>query len=65
MINEKAQELGAVNTHYMNAHGLDDDDHYTTAHDMAIIFDAALKNDVFRYVDSTSELHDSGNKQVW
>lgn len=34
----------------MNAHGLDDDDHYTTAHDMAIIFDAALKNDVFRYV---------------
>ena len=43
MMNEKAQELGAVNTHYMNAHGLDDDDHYTTAHDMAIIFDAALK----------------------
>ena len=39
MMNEKAQELGAVNTHYMNAHGLDDDDHYTTAHDMAIIFD--------------------------
>ena len=54
MMNEKAQELGAVNTHYMNAHGLDDDDHYTTAHDMAIIFDAALKNDVFRYVDSTA-----------
>lgn len=53
MMNEKAQELGAVNTHYMNAHGLDDDNHYTTAHDMAIIFDAALKNDVFRYVDST------------
>ena len=54
MMNEKAQELGAVNTHYMNAHGLDDDNHYTTAHDMAIIFDAALKNDVFRYVDSTA-----------
>lgn len=54
MMNEKAQEFGAVNTHYMNAHGLDDDDHYTTAHDMAIIFDAALKNDVFRYVDSTA-----------
>lgn len=54
MMNEKAQELGVVNTHYMNAHGLDDDDHYTTAHDMAIIFDAALKNDVFRYVDSTA-----------
>ncbi len=54
MMNEKAQELGAVNTHYMNAHGLDDDDHYTTAHDMAIIFDAALKNDTFRYIDSSA-----------
>ena len=52
MMNEKAQELGAVNTHYMNAHGLDDENHYTTAHDMAIIFDAALKNDTFRYIDS-------------
>ena len=54
MMNEKAQELGAVNTHYMNAHGLDDDNHYTTAHDMAIIFDAALKNDTFRYIDSSA-----------
>ena len=54
MMNEKAQELGAVNTHYMNAHGLDDENHYTTAHDMAIIFDAALKNDTFRYIDSSA-----------
>lgn len=54
MMNEKAQELGAVNTHYMNAHGLDDENHYTTAHDMAIIFDAALKNDTFRIVDSSA-----------
>lgn len=54
LMNEKAQELGAVNTHYMNAHGLDNEDHYTTAHDMAIIFDAALKNDTFRYIDSSA-----------
>lgn len=54
MMNEKAQELGAVNTHYMNAHGLDDENHYTTAHDMAIIFDAALRNDTFRIIDSSA-----------
>lgn len=52
MMNEKAAELGATGTHYVNAHGLDNEDHYTTAHDMAIIFDAALKNDTFRYIDS-------------
>lgn len=52
MMNEKAAELGATGTHYVNAHGLDDENHYTTAHDMAIIFDAALKNDTFRYIDS-------------
>lgn len=54
MMNEKAVELGATGTHYVNAHGLDNEDHYTTAHDMAIIFDAALKNDTFRYIDSTA-----------
>lgn len=54
MMNEKAQELGAVNTHYMNAHGLDDENHYTTAHDMAIIFNEALKNDTFRQIDSSA-----------
>lgn len=54
MMNEKAQELGAVNTHYMNAHGLDHEQHYTTAYDMALIFEAALENDVFRYIDSSA-----------
>jgi D-alanyl-D-alanine carboxypeptidase len=55
MMNARAQEIGAVNTHFVNAHGLHNDDHYTTPHDMALIFQEALKNDEFRYIDSSKE----------
>ncbi|MBR5376933.1 MAG: D-alanyl-D-alanine carboxypeptidase [Lachnospiraceae bacterium] len=49
MMNEKAEELGISGTsHFMNCVGLYDDDHYTTAIDMAVIMDAAMKNDVSR-----------------
>ncbi len=41
-MNAKAAELGLSNTHYMNPHGLHDDDHYTTARDMALITRWAL-----------------------
>ncbi len=37
MMNEKAQELGMKNTHFANPHGLDANDHYTTAHDLALL----------------------------
>ncbi|NLO89682.1 MAG: D-alanyl-D-alanine carboxypeptidase [Clostridia bacterium] len=37
MMNKKARELGAKNTHFVNSHGLHDDDHYTTPHDLALI----------------------------
>ncbi|WP_366922418.1 D-alanyl-D-alanine carboxypeptidase [Metallumcola ferriviriculae] len=37
MMNKRAKELGAKNTHFVNSHGLHDDDHYTTAYDMAVI----------------------------
>lgn len=36
-MNEKAQELGMENTHFMNTNGLDDDDHYSSARDVAIM----------------------------
>ena len=41
-MNAKAAELGLANTHYMNPHGLHDDQHYTTARDMAVITRWAL-----------------------
>lgn len=37
MMNEKAKELGMENTHFMNSHGIDEENHYTTAKDIAIM----------------------------
>ena len=47
MMNEKAKEIGAVNTNFTNPHGLPDENHYTTAHDLALILKYAIKNDTF------------------
>ena len=55
MMNEKAKELGCVNTHFVNPHGLHDDDHYTCAYDMALIGQAAYANPVSREFMSTVE----------
>ena len=46
LMNERAVSAGAYNTHFCNAHGLDEDEHLTTAHDMALILKAALENPV-------------------
>lgn len=50
MMNQRAQELGCQNTHFANASGMPDENHYTTAHDMALIFQEAIKNEVFREI---------------
>lgn len=55
MMNEKAEELGCVNTHFSNPHGLYSDDHYTCAYDMALIAQAAYENETFREIVGTKE----------
>ncbi len=50
LMNERAKEAGATNTHFSNPHGLDADDHLTTAHDMALIMKAALENPIAREI---------------
>ena len=52
-MNKRALEIGALNTNFENPHGLDSDNHYTTAKDLALIASAALKNDIFRTICST------------
>lgn len=52
-MNERAQQIGAVNTHFTNSHGLHNENHYTTARDMNLIFKEALKNKNFVKVAST------------
>lgn len=46
MMNAKAQELGCTNTHFMNAHGLHNEEHYTTARDLATIAREFFSHDV-------------------
>ena len=48
MMNEKAAELGMKNTSFVTPSGLDDENHYTTAYDLALLTAAALKNSAFR-----------------
>lgn len=50
LMNEKAKELGCKNTHFNNPHGLPDENHYTTAYDMALIAKAAINNDTFKLI---------------
>lgn len=47
MMNQKAQELGCTHTHFVNASGLPDENHYSSAHDLAKIMQAGLKNHRF------------------
>ncbi|MBQ9211877.1 MAG: D-alanyl-D-alanine carboxypeptidase [Clostridia bacterium] len=53
LMNETAQVIGCVNTHFVNAHGYHDDNHYTTAYDMALIAREAMKNETFRKIAGT------------
>ena len=52
-MNNYAQSLGCRMTHFSNASGLHDDNHYTTAKDMALIASAAIKNEEFRKITGT------------
>lgn len=53
-MNEAAAAFGCTSTHFANANGLHDPDHYTTARDMAIIARAAMQNDTFREIANTT-----------
>lgn len=52
-MNEEARRIGAVHTHFVNSHGLHDDNHYTTAYDLYLIFNELLQYDTFQTIIST------------
>jgi D-alanyl-D-alanine carboxypeptidase (penicillin-binding protein 5/6) len=54
MMNQKAMELGMINTHFENTTGLHDENHYTTAKDLAILLSYALQNDTFHEIFTSS-----------
>ncbi|NMA92838.1 MAG: D-alanyl-D-alanine carboxypeptidase [Firmicutes bacterium] len=53
LMNWRARQLGAVNSSFINPHGLPDERHYSTAYDLALISCQALKNPLFRDIIST------------
>lgn len=53
LMNEKADALGLCDTHFTNPHGLDSEEHYTTARDLAILAGYAIKNETFKTISST------------
>lgn len=55
MMNNRAKELGAYNSNFVNPHGLNADNHYSTAYDLAVISSHAMKNDLFREITSAEK----------
>lgn len=54
LMNEKAKELGCVDSHFANPSGLNDESHYVSAYDMALITRYAFQNETFREIASTT-----------
>ena len=57
MMNEKVRELGLVDTHFTNANGLFDEQHYTSCYDLAIIAREFFKNDRLSKIGNTGNYH--------
>lgn len=53
LMNKKAKEVGAINTNFTNPHGLHEDNHYTTAYDLALITREAMKHPEFKEISKT------------
>lgn len=67
LMNDKAQELGMINTHFVNSTGLHDVQHYSSVFDISVLLEYALKNDVFyeiftaeRHSTPPTNIHDGG-----
>ena len=54
LMNEKAKFLGLSNTHFVTPHGLDEDEHYTTAYELAILSNYAMNNEIFAKIVGTT-----------
>ena len=53
LMNKKALELGLTHTHFVTPHGLDNNEHYTTAYELALLTDYALNNEIFAKIVGT------------
>ncbi|WP_445670192.1 D-alanyl-D-alanine carboxypeptidase family protein [Paenibacillus sp. PL2-23] len=65
LMNQKAQELGLVNSHFMNPHGLDEEGHYSSANDLAKLTAYALKNKAFAEIVGTKQKSAPNPHEKW
>ena len=56
VMNQKAKEIGLKNSNFVTPHGLDDDEHYTTAYDLALLTNYALNNEIFKKIVGTKQI---------
>ena len=56
LMNEKASAIGMTHTHFVTPSGLDDEQHYSTAYDMALLMAYALRNEDFAYITSQTSM---------
>lgn len=66
LMNQKAKEIGMINTHFANPHGLDDhENHYSTAYDMAILMRYAMQNKTFQKISGTKVHRAPNPNEAW
>lgn len=56
LMNEKAQEFGMTHTHFVTPSGLDDEEHYSTAYDMALLMARAMENEDFAFITAQTSM---------
>ena len=64
LMNEKVKELNLTNTSFANPHGLDEENHYTSTYDLAVITSVAMQNKDFKEIVSTKFMQITGHKDV-
>ncbi len=66
LMNQKAEKLNLKHTHFVTPHGLDDQNHYTTAYELALLTDYALKNEKFKNIvaTKTTTIHVNGQPRT-
>ena len=52
-MNKKAKSLGLSHTHFVTPYGLDEDEHYTTAYELALLSNYAMNNEIFAKIVGT------------
>ena len=64
LMNKKVEELGLKNTHFVTPHGLDEEEHYTTAYELAKIADYALNIEEFAKIVRTTNYTVNINRKL-